>query len=136
MDLSCIPPPHPPLSPLLLLFLQPLKSSSDVPSLFLILFLFQPERIGADISREPRKKSFKALPLCPFATTAEKSVGNAAEGETERERGGRAGETCYPSFAVMRGELLWLTFCCLCMCGYFHFCVLTFAPVQCYLKPK
>lgn len=29
-------------------------------------------------------------------------------------------ETCYLSFAIMRGHLLWLTFCLLCMCGAFH----------------
>lgn len=27
------------------------------------------------------------------------------------------------------GDLLWLTFCLLCVCGYFHSCVLTSAPV-------
>lgn len=44
--------------------------------------------------------------------------GRQREGERggEEERRGREAETVYPSIAVMRGELLWLTFCCSSLC--------------------
>lgn len=72
---------------------------------------FQPGRIGADTSWEKMRGGGGDLNLRLFLLPLQQSVGNVQEGEWE---------TCYLSFAIMRGHLLSLTSSLLCMCSAFH----------------